>query len=165
VVQVKRFAEFFTVPIRNPNTRQALLPRFQPISDLVRQAGLQLLEDIEPITVAAYIERHLGWPATKKQHMTAIRMLFSWFTEKGVLDMNPGREVKTEKFLRTEGKTPAFAEGDVQRLLDAIETFTHTGLRDRALLDTLAYTLPDRRRREPQSRRLLPQRETVFAPL
>jgi site-specific recombinase XerD len=97
--------------------------------------------------------------------MTAIRMLFSWFTEKGVLDMNPGREVKTEKFLRTEGKTPAFAEGDVQRLLDAIETFTHTGLRDRALLDTLAYTLPDRRRREPQSRRLLPQRETVFAPL
>jgi site-specific recombinase XerC len=43
--------------------------------------------------------------------MAAIRMLFSWLTEKGVLAMNPAREVKTERFSRTEGKTPAFVEG------------------------------------------------------
>jgi site-specific recombinase XerD len=67
-------------------------------------------------------------------------MLFSWLTEKGVLAMNPAREVKTERFSRTEGKTPAFVEGEVQRLLGAIETSTHTGLRDRALLGVLAYT-------------------------
>jgi integrase len=54
--------------------------------------------------------------------------------------MNPAREVKTERFSRTEGKTPAFVDGEVQRLLDAIETSTHTGLRDRALLGVLAYT-------------------------
>ena len=54
--------------------------------------------------------------------------------------MNPAREVKTERFSRTEGKTPAFVEGEVQRLLNAVETSTHTGLRDRALLATLAYT-------------------------
>jgi hypothetical protein len=47
-------------------------------------------------------------PPTVKQHMAAIRMLFSWLTEKGVLAMNPAREVKTERFSRTEGKTPAF---------------------------------------------------------
>jgi site-specific recombinase XerC len=39
--------------------------------------------------------------------MSAIRMLFSWLTEKGIFAMNPAREVKTEKFSRTEGKTPA----------------------------------------------------------
>jgi integrase/recombinase XerD len=72
--------------------------------------------------------------------MAAIRMLFSWLTEKGVLAMNPAREVKTERFSRTEGKTPAFVEGEVQRLLDAVEPSTHTGLRDRALLGVLAYT-------------------------
>src|SRR5580693_10407342 len=55
--------------------------------------------------------------------------------------MNPAREVKTERFSRTEGKTPAFVDGEVQRLLDAVETSTHTGLRDRALLGTLAYTV------------------------
>jgi site-specific recombinase XerD len=72
--------------------------------------------------------------------MAAIRMLFSWLTEKGVLAMNPAREVKTERFSRTEGKTPAFVDGEVQKLLDVIETSTHTGLRDRALLGVLAYT-------------------------
>jgi integrase/recombinase XerD len=54
--------------------------------------------------------------------------------------MNPAREVKTERFSRTEGKTPGFVEGEVQRLLEAVETCTHTGLRDRALLGVLAYT-------------------------
>jgi hypothetical protein len=33
--------------------------------------------------------------------MAAIRMLFSWLTEKGVLAMNPAREVKTERFSRS----------------------------------------------------------------
>jgi hypothetical protein len=47
--------------------------------------------------------------------MSAIRMLFSWLTEKGILAMNPAREVKTEKFSRTEGKTPAFDTEQVQR--------------------------------------------------
>src|SRR6516165_5994034 len=79
------------------------------------RAGYQHLEDIEPITVAAYIEtlQRQAAPPTVKQHMAAIRMLFSWLTEKGVLAMNPAREVKTERFSRTEGKTPAFVEGEV----------------------------------------------------
>jgi integrase/recombinase XerD len=54
--------------------------------------------------------------------------------------MNPAREVKTERFSRTEGKTPAFVEGEVQKLLGTVETSTHAGLRDRALLGVLAYT-------------------------
>jgi site-specific recombinase XerD len=79
-------------------------------------------------------------PPTVKQHMAAIRMLFSWLTEKGVLAMNPAREVKTERFSRTEGKTPAFVEGEVQKLLNTVGISTHTGLHDRALLGVLAYT-------------------------
>jgi site-specific recombinase XerC len=63
-----------------------------PILDWCRRAGFSNVENIEPIHVA-------------------IRMLFSWLTEKGVLAMNPAREVKTERFSRTEGKTP----GDRQR--------------------------------------------------
>jgi hypothetical protein len=54
--------------------------------------------------------------------------------------MNPAREVKTERFSRTEGKTPAFVDGEVQTLFNSIDIFTHVGLRDRALLGTLAYT-------------------------
>src|ERR1700751_5337017 len=129
----KRFFEFFTVPIRNKNTRTAYYHAIRRFLDWCDRCGFRHLEDIEPITVAAYIEQHTGSPATIKQHMAAIRMMFSWLTEKGILAMNPAREVKTERFSRTEGKTPAFVEGEVQRLLNAVATSTHTGLRDRAL--------------------------------
>jgi hypothetical protein len=48
----------------------------------------------------------------------------------------------------------------------AIETSTHTGLCDRALLGVLAYTFArDWRGGESEGRRLLSFRETVFAPL
>jgi integrase/recombinase XerC len=138
----KKFFEFFTVPIRNANTRAAYYRAIQQFLAWAERAGYQDLEDIEPITVAAYIEilQRRAAPPTVKQHMAAIRMLFSWLTEKGVLAMNPAREVKTERFSRAEGKTPAFVEGEVQKLLGAVETSTHTGLRDRALLGVLAYT-------------------------
>jgi site-specific recombinase XerD len=136
----KRYFEFFTVPIRNKNTRIAYYHAIGQFLDWCQRAGFRGLEDIEPITVAAYVEQHPGSPATIKQHMSAIRMLFSWLTEKGILAMNPAREVKTEKFSRTEGKTPAFDTEQVQKVLDKIDTSNVVGLRDRALLGTLAYT-------------------------
>src|ERR1700724_3350927 len=138
----KRFFEFFTVPIRNANTRAAYYRAIQQFLAWAERSGYQDLEDIEPITVAAYIEilQRRAAPPTVKQHIAAIRLLFSWLSEKGVLAMNPAREVKTERFSRAEGKTPAFVEGEVQKLLGAIETTAHTGLRDRSLLGTLAYT-------------------------
>ena len=116
----KKFFEFFTVPIRNANTRAAYCRAVQQFLAWVERAGYQDLEDIEAITVAAYIEtlQCQAAPATAKQHTAAIWMLFSWLTEKGVLAMNLTREVRTERFSRTEGKTPAFVDGEVQRLLD-----------------------------------------------
>jgi integrase/recombinase XerD len=117
----KRFFEFFTVPIRNAQTRAAYYLAIQQFLAWSERAGYGHLEDIEPITVAAYIETFQRQAApTVKQHMAAIRMLFSWLTQKGVLPMNPDRGVKTERFSRTEGKTPAFVDGEVQKLLDAI---------------------------------------------
>jgi site-specific recombinase XerD len=162
----KKFFEFFTVPIRNANTRAAYYRAIQQFLAWCERAGYQQLEDIEPITVAAYIEtlqRHAA-PPTVKQYMAAIRMLFSWLTEKGVLAMNPAREVKTERFSRTEGKTPAFVEGEVQRLLEAID-HAHRAARSRSARGPSLYFRPDRRRREPESGRLLSFRETVFAPI
>ena len=79
----KRYFEFFTVPIRNKNTRIAYYHAIGQFLDWCQRAGFRGLEDIEPITVAAYVEQHPGSPATIKQHMSAIRMLFSWLTEKG----------------------------------------------------------------------------------
>ena len=66
-------------------TRIAYYHAIGQFLDWCQRAGFRGLEDIEPITVAAYVEQHPGSPATIKQHMSAIRMLFSWLTEKGIL--------------------------------------------------------------------------------
>ena len=94
----KKFFEFFTVPIRNANTRAAYYRAIQQFLAWAERAGYQDLEDIEPITVAAYIEilQRRAAPPTVKQHMAAIRMLFSWLTEKGVLAMNPARQTTAQ---------------------------------------------------------------------
>jgi hypothetical protein len=62
----KRYFEFFTVPIRNKNTRIAYYHAIGQFLDWCQRAGFRGLEDIEPITVAAYIEQHSGSPATIK---------------------------------------------------------------------------------------------------
>jgi site-specific recombinase XerD len=136
----KRFFEFFTVPIRNRNTRAAYYQAIGQFLDWCQRGGFSNLEDIEPIHVAAYIEQHSGSAATIKQHMAAIRMMFSWLTEKGILAINPAREVKTPKFSRTEGKTPAFSTEEVHKALEAVDISHVVGHRDKALLATLAYT-------------------------
>ncbi|HEV3063686.1 MAG TPA: hypothetical protein VGX93_00035, partial [Chthoniobacterales bacterium] len=61
----KKFFEFFTVPIRNASTRAAYYRAIQQFLAWSERAGYQHLEDIEPITVAAYIEtlqRHAAPP-------------------------------------------------------------------------------------------------------
>jgi hypothetical protein len=65
----KRFFEFFTVPIRNKNTRAAYYHAIGRFLDWCDRCGFRHLEDLEPIHIAAYIEQHPGSPATVKQHM------------------------------------------------------------------------------------------------
>ena len=51
----KKFFEFFTVPIRNAHTRAAYYRAIQQFLAWSERAACQHLEDIEPITVAAYM--------------------------------------------------------------------------------------------------------------
>jgi site-specific recombinase XerD len=97
------------------------------------------LETIEPIH-AAYIEKHPGAPTTIKQHTAALRMLFSWLVEKGVLPYNPAREVKTERYSRTDGKTSALSPEEMKRLFESFDMSHVMGLRDRALIGVMTYT-------------------------
>ena len=93
----KKFFEFFTVPIRNANTRAAYYRAIQQFLAWAERAGYQDLEDIEPITVAAYIEtlqRQAAAP-TVKQHMAAIRMLLFLAHRKRVpLSLEPKRTLR-----------------------------------------------------------------------
>src|SRR5713101_5195448 len=86
----RRFVEFFTANIRNPNTRRAYYRAVTEFFDWCDQARLNLL-DIEPVHVAAWVEglgRQFSSPSVM-QWLAAVRMLFDWLVLGQVLAVNP----------------------------------------------------------------------------
>ncbi len=73
-----RFLEFFTVNIRNPNTRAAYGRAAGAFLQWCEDHGIAELCKLQPVHVAAYIEqlgRERSAP-TVKQHLACLRMLF-----------------------------------------------------------------------------------------
>ena len=108
----RRFWEFFTAHIRNPNTRRAYLIAVWRFADWCGHHGIPLAK-VEPMVVAAYVEELTGKlaPASVKQHLAAIRMLFDWLVVGQVLPFNPASSVRGPKHVVKEGKTPVLRGG------------------------------------------------------
>lgn len=137
----EEFLNFFAAEIANDNTREHYLRDVARFGRWCDERNFRL-EEVTTIHLAAYREelRREVSPPTVKRHFSALRRLFGWWVEKGVLERNPVREVKTERFSRTEGKTPAFELEDMTRLFASFDTESLVGLRDRALIAVMAYT-------------------------
>ncbi len=138
----RRFVEFFTANIRNPNTRKAYYRAACEFFDWCDQARLVELLDIEPVHIAAWVEdigRRFA-PPTVKQWLAAVRMLFDWLVVGQVLAVNPAAAVRGPKYVVRTGKTPVLGALEARQLLDSIDTGTVGGLRDRALIGLLVFT-------------------------
>lgn len=135
----KRFFEFFTVNIRNLNTRQAYGRAVWHFMTWCEERGLSLAS-IEPMHVAAYIETHPGAPQTVKQHLAGIRMLFDWLVVGQVVKFNPAAAVRGPRHSYRKGKTPVLSAEDARALLDSIDTSHVVGKRDRALIALMVFT-------------------------
>jgi site-specific recombinase XerD len=135
----KRFWEFFTAHIRNPNTRSAY---FRAVTAFLAwcEAHRLSLGEIEPMMVAAYIEQHPGSAPTLKQHLAAIRRLFDWLVIGQVVPFNPASPVRGPKHVVKVGKTPVPSADEVRGLFDAIDLSTRVGLRDRALIGLMVFS-------------------------
>jgi len=137
----QRFIAFFTAEIRNPNTRRAYANNAARFLAYCERAGWQLNE-LDPVRVAAYIES-LGTelePASVKQHLAALRMLFDYLVVGQVLPFNPAASVRGPKHVVRTGKTPVLFLDDARALLAAIDTSHVVGLRDRALIGVMIYS-------------------------
>jgi len=137
----KRFLEFFTANIRNPNTRLSYLRAIYPFLAWCNERGLELRQ-VEPMVVAAYIERltQERAPQTVKQHLAAIRMLFDWLVTGQIVPFNPAASVRGPRYSIRKGKTPVLSAQETRKLLDSIDTSHVVGLRDRALIGTMVYS-------------------------
>ncbi|MEJ7637405.1 MAG: site-specific integrase, partial [Singulisphaera sp.] len=103
----KRFVEFFTADIRNPNTREAYARAVGRFLGWCEVSGLDL-PSIEPLHVASYIEglqSGLSKPSVK-QHLAALKRLFDWLVTGQVLPTNPASSVRGPKHVVRKGKTP-----------------------------------------------------------
>jgi site-specific recombinase XerD len=134
--------EFFAATIRNANTREAYARAVRNFFDWCSARGYTDLHQLEPMTVAAYIEQ-LGQAQSKptvKQHLAAIRMLFDWLVVGQVLPTNPASSVRGPAHVVKRGKTPVLSAEEARRLLDSIDGSTLIGLRDRAIVAVMVYS-------------------------
>ncbi|MFN8893952.1 MAG: tyrosine-type recombinase/integrase, partial [Betaproteobacteria bacterium] len=136
----RRTLEFFAVNIRNPNTRKAYARGVADFSTWCDRHGLKDVRQVQPLHVAAYIEGlQLAAPSVK-QRLAALRMLFDWLVIGQVMPMNPASSVRGPRHSVKKGKTPVLSAEEARALIDAIDTSTVIGLRDRALIGLMVYT-------------------------
>lgn len=77
--------------------------------------------------------------STLRRKLAALSSLYEYLCEKNAVVFNPVKGVKRPKVETQEGKTPALADHQARRLLDAPDATTLKGKRDRAILSVLLY--------------------------
>ena len=139
----KRYLEFFAAQLRNPNTRAAYARAATRFFAWCQEAaGVGELARIEPIHVAAWIERratHVSTP-TVKQELAALRKLFDWLVLGQVLPASPAAFVRGPSHSVRIGSTPVLTVEQARVLLSSIPEDTVSGQRDRALIALMIYS-------------------------
>lgn len=138
----QRFLEFFTVNIRNPNTRAAYGRAAGQFLRWCEERGFTELRQVEPVHVAAYVEelgRTLAAP-TVKQHLACLRMLFDWLVTGQVLASNPAHSVRGPRHSVMKGATAVISSEEARELLASMDVSNLVRLRDRALIAVMAYS-------------------------
>ncbi len=136
------FLEFFAANIRNANTRRAYARAVVDFLAWCEGRGVASVTEVQPLHVSAYIEaltRARAAP-TAKLHLAAIRRLFDWLVIGQVVPTNPAASVRGPAHSVKRGKTPVLAPEEARALLDAIDTTTPAGLRDRALIGLMVFS-------------------------
>lgn len=142
LVEVPAAVEWFA-NIDNPRTRRA----YQiDLEDFCSFVGLTGADEFRAVTRAhvlawrAQLEQRGLAGATIRRKLAALASLFDHLLENNaVAGGNPVHGVKRPKIETNEGKTPALGDDQAKRLLDAPDTETVKGVRDRAILAVLLY--------------------------
>ena len=137
-----RFFEFFTAQIRNPHTRRAYARAAMEFFAWLELHGVTQLAAIQSVHVATYIEEltKLRSAPTAKLRLAALRHLFDWLVIGQIMPLNPAAAVRGPRHIVWRGKTPVLDPAEARQLIDAIDTSSVIGLRDRALIGLMVYS-------------------------
>jgi len=136
-----RFAwdEFFYAEHHNPHTQKAYLREVRRFLSWCEGQGVEL-PTITPGQVGQYVVGLGGSPAKRNLALSALRGFFDRLVQRHVCILNPAASVKGVKDTVVEGKTPEISIEQARTLLASVDVSHVVGLRDRAILATLAYT-------------------------
>lgn len=128
--------------IDNKRTRRAYQ---SDITDFMNFVGIDRPEEFRVVTRAhviawrkSLVERILSGASIRRK-LSALSSLFEYLCERNAVTHNPVKGVKRPSVETTEGKTPALSDDQARRLLDAPDSETLKGKRDRAILSVLLY--------------------------
>lgn len=136
-----RFAwdEFFYAEHHNPHTQKAYMAVVKRFLAWAEGQGAEL-PAITPGMVGQYLVGLGGSAAKRNLHLSALRGFFDRLVNRHVVILNPAASVKGVKDQVVEGKTPEITIEQARTLLASVDVSHVVGLRDRAILATLAYT-------------------------
>ena len=150
-----RFAwdEFFYAEHHNPHTQKAYMAAVKRFLGWCERQGVEL-PAITPGMVGQYLVSLDGSAAKRNLHLSALRGFFDRLVNRHVVILNPAASVRGVKEQVIEGKTPEITVEHARMLLasiklsrvvktkegEAVEVPLLVGLRDKAILATLAYT-------------------------
>ena len=132
--------EFVYGKLRNQGTRRAYRHAVERFLTYCNQRGIELVR-IAPAHVGRYLDEQPYSPATKKLHLAALRHFFDELVVRHVVMLNPAASVRSERLQVVEGKTPEISVRQTRRLLTRIDVNNVVGLRDRAIIAVLIYTV------------------------
>ena len=128
--------------IANPQTRRAYQ---RDLQEFMVFTGIDRPDQFRIVTRAHILawrrdleERNLSGPTIRRK-LAALSSLFDYLCEVNAISSNPVKGVKRPKIASQEGKTPAIGDHQARSLLNAPDTTTLRGRRDRAILSTLLY--------------------------
>ncbi len=123
---------------KSPDTRRVYA---QDIQHFCRALGITSRDELRRVDRQAVIawERSMRevqrlHPVTIRRRLSALSSLFTHLVRYGVVVHNPVQAVERPAINRWEGMTPAFTPQQARALLDAPNSTTIQGLRDRAML-------------------------------
>jgi integrase/recombinase XerD len=131
--------EYVYAEHHNPHTQKAYLRAVRRFRSWCEGEGVELTT-ITPGQVGQYLVGLGGSAAKRNLHLAALRGFFDRLVNRHVCILNPAASVKGVKDQVIEGKTPEITIEQARKLLASVDTAHVVGLRDRAILATLAYT-------------------------
>src|SRR6516164_4231060 len=131
--------QFFYAEHHNPHTQRAYERAVRRFQGWCEGQGVELAA-ITPGMVGQYLVALSGSPAKRNQHLAALRGFFDRLVNRHVCILNPASSVKGVEEQVIEGKTPEITIEQARTLLRSVDTGHVVGLRDRAIIATLAYT-------------------------